>query len=83
MTKLEQIEKLKEQLFETNVYSLEYVELLDKIIVLQYEYNSDENCSFYYRCLPAYKHKARCIADDCYNEAFGGKSVYNYNGMAI
>ena len=32
MTKLEQIEKLKEQLFETNVYSLEYVELLDKII---------------------------------------------------
>jgi hypothetical protein len=83
MTKLEQIEKLKEQLFEINVYSLEYVELLDEIIVLQYEYNSDENCSFYYRCSPSTKHKARCIADDCYNEAFGGKSVYNYNGMAI
>ena len=83
MTKLEQIEKLKEELFETNVYSLEYVELLDKIIVLQYEYNSDENCSFYHRCLPSAKHKARCLADDCYNEAFGGKSVYNYNGMAI
>jgi hypothetical protein len=83
MIKLEQIEKLKEQLFEINVYSLEYVELLDEIIVLQYEYNSDENCSFYYKCLPSAKHKARCIADDCYNEAFGSKSVYNYNGMAI
>ena len=83
MTKLEQIEKLKEELFETNVYSLEYVALLDKIIVLQYEYNSDENCSYYYRCLPEAKHKARCVADDCYNEAFGEESVYNYNGMAI
>ena len=83
MTKLEQIEKLKEELFETNVYSLEYVALLDKIIVLQYEYNSDENCSYYYKSLPEAKHKARCVADDCYNEAFGEESVYNYNGMAI
>jgi len=83
MTKLERIEKLKKQLFEINVYSFEYVELLDEIIVLQYEYNTDENCSFYHKCLPFTKHKARCKADECYNEAFGDKSVYNYYGIAI
>jgi hypothetical protein len=83
MTKLEQIEKLKEELFETNVYSLEYVALLDKIIVMQYEYNSDENCSYYYKSLPETKHKARCRNDESYNEAFGGKEVYNYCGYAI
>ena len=71
MTKLEQIEKLKEELFETNVYSLEYVSLLDKIIVLEYQLNSDEDCNYYYKCSAEAKHSARCSADDCYNEAFG------------
>ena len=83
MTIQKKLETLREKLFETNVYSLEYVSLLDEIIVLQYEFNSDENCSYYYRCLPEAKHKARCLADDCYNEAFGENSFYNYHGIAI
>jgi hypothetical protein len=78
-----QIETLKEKLFDINVYSLEYVSLLDEIIVLQYQLNSDEfDCNYYYLCSGEAKHKARCLADDCYNEAFGQESFYNYYGIA-
>ena len=49
MTIQKQIETLKEKLFDTNVYSLEYVSLLDQIIVLGYQLNSDEfDCNYYY-----------------------------------
>ena len=83
MTIQKQIETLREELFDTNVYSLEYVSLLDKIIVLEYQLNSDENCNYYYKCSAEAKHSARCSADDCYNEAFGEERFYNYNGIAI
>ena len=83
MTIQKQIETLKEELFDTNVYSLEYVSLLDKIIVLEYQLNSDEDCNYYYKCSAEAKHSARCSADDCYNEAFGEERFYNYNGIAI
>jgi len=83
MTIQKQIETLREKLFDTNVYSLEYVSLLDKIIVLEYQLNSDEDSSYYYICSAEAKHSARCANDDCYNEVFGGKRVYNYNGIAI
>ena len=84
MTIQKQIETLKEKLFDINVYSLEYVSLLDEIIVLQYQLNSNEfDCNYYYLCSGESKHKARCLADDCYNEAFGQESFYNYHGIAI
>ena len=83
MTIQKQIETLREKLFDTNVYSLEYVSLLDKIIVLEYQLNSDEDCNYYYKCSAETKHSARCSADDCYNEAFGEERFYNYNGIAI
>jgi hypothetical protein len=83
MTIQKQIETLKEKLYDINVYSLEYVSLLDEIIVLQYQLNSDEDCSYYYKSSARSKHLARCLADDCYNEAFGEDSFYNYNGIAI
>ena len=83
MTIQKQIETLREELFDTNVYSLEYVSLLDKIIVLEYQLNSDEDCNYYYKCSSEAKHSARCSADDCYNEAFGEESFYNYHGMAV
>jgi len=83
MTIQKQIETLREELFDTNVYSLEYVSLLDKIIVLEYQLNSDEDCNYYYKCSAEAKHSARCSADDCYNEAFGEERFYNYNGIAI
>jgi hypothetical protein len=83
MTIQKQIETLREKLFDTNVYSLEYVSLLDQIIVLEYQLNSNENCNYYYKCSAEAKHSARCSADDCYNEAFGEERVYNYNGIAI
>jgi hypothetical protein len=83
MTIQKQIETLREKLFETNVYSLEYITLLDEIIVLQYQLNSDEDSSYYYVCSAEAKHSARCANDDCYNEVFGGKHVYNYKGIAI
>lgn len=83
-SKQNQIENLKEKLFDINVYSLEYVSLLDEIIVLQYQLNSDDfDSNYYYLCSAELKHKARCLADDCYNEAFGKKSFYNYHGMAV
>jgi hypothetical protein len=77
MTIQKQIETLREELFDTNVYSLEYVSLLDKIIVLEYQLNSDEDCNYYYKCSAEAKHSARCSADDCYNEAFGEERFYN------
>jgi hypothetical protein len=83
MTIQKQIETLREKLFDINVYSLEYVSLLDKIIVLEYQLNSDENCNYYYKCSAEAKHSARCSNDECYNEAFGEERVYNYNGIAI
>jgi hypothetical protein len=84
MTIQKQIETIREKLFDINVYSLEYVSLLDEIIVLQYQLNSDElDCKYYYKCSAEAKHKARCVADDCYNEAFGEKLFYNYHGIAI
>jgi hypothetical protein len=83
MTKQEKINFLKEKLYDINVYSLEYVSLLDEIIVLQYELNSDENCNNYYKCSAKTKHKARCLADECYNEAFGEEPYYKYFNYAI
>jgi pantothenate kinase-related protein Tda10 len=84
MTIQKQIETLKEKLFDINVYTLKYVSLLDEIIVLQYQLNSEEfNCNYYYKCSAEAKHKARCLADDCYDEAFGEELVYNYHGIAI
>jgi hypothetical protein len=83
MTIQKQIETLREKLFDTNVYTLEYVSLLDEIIVLEYQLNSDEDCSHYHLCSGEAKHKARCLADDCYNEAFGEESFYSYHGIAI
>ena len=83
MTKQEKINILKEKLYDINVYSLEYVSLLDQIIVLQYELNSDEDCKYYYKCSARTKHEARCSADECYNEAFGEEPYYKYFNYAI
>ena len=83
MTKQEKINILKKKLYDINVYSLEYVSLLDQIIVLQYELNSDEDCKYYYKCSARTKHEARCSADECYNEAFGEEPYYKYFNYAI
>ncbi len=71
-------EELKEKLYDTNVFSSEYIDLLDQIYLLNYKENTGEEFTNYHKCMEETKNKARSSVDSDWYEFMAecGKSKY-------
>ena len=75
LTKTEQLqrEQLKESLFEINVYSLEYANTLDKIYLLNYKEDNNEEFKNYYKCSKTSIFNARSSVDTDWADCMRGE----------
>lgn len=75
-TKLRQ--ELQEKLYDTNIFSPEYVEILDQIYLLNYKDNNDEEFTNYHQCMEETKMKARASIDPDWYEFMAECGKKNY-----
>jgi len=72
-TEIELREKLKQTLYDTNVFSLEYIQILDQMYLLNYKENNNEEFTNYYKCSKEFKFKARSSVDSDWADAITGE----------
>jgi hypothetical protein len=72
-TEIELREKLKQTLYDTNVFSQEYIQLLDQMYLLNYKESNNEEFTNYYKCSKESKFKARSSVDSDWADAIMGE----------
>ena len=72
-TEIELREKLKQTLYDTNVFSPEYIEILDKMYLLDYKERNEEEFTNYHKCSKESKFKARSSVDSDWADAIEGE----------
>jgi hypothetical protein len=72
-TEIELREKLKQTLYDTNVFSPEYIEILDQMYLLNYKERNDEEFTNYYKCSKQSKFNARSSVDPDWADAIEGE----------
>ena len=56
-------QELQEKLYNTNVFSPEYIDILDQIYLLNYKDTTGEEFTNYHKCMEETKNKARASVD--------------------
>ena len=77
-TEIELREKLKQTLYDTNVFSPEYIEILDQMYLLNYKDNNGEEFTNYHECMEETKMNARASIDPDWYEFMAECGVKNY-----
>ena len=72
-TEIELREKLKQTLYDTNVFSPEYIQILDQVYLLNYKETNEEEFTNYYKCSKESKFKARSSVDSDWADAMMGE----------